>query len=185
MYIDIHNIGRKHPAPKYNSAFTFHNLLKDKNINEGLNELSTWNRDACLQSIFANQTAHQWRFCGQASQLQGERLCWKTIYKTILIDTESMKVQEDAFSAYCEYWWTMNINDESGEHCKIRHPPPGPVITTQCFCICLMAEWMCLGVCVYVNIFSYVYTDTEAPPQSKYTTIISILYGVLSHHSRY
>lgn len=94
----------------------FHNLLKDKNINEGLNELSTWNRDACLQSIFANQTAHQWRFCGQASQLQGERLCWKTVYKTILIETESMKVQEDAFSAYCEYWWTMNINDESGEH---------------------------------------------------------------------
>ena len=39
---------------------------------------------------------------------------------------------------------------------------------------------MCLGVCVYVNIFSY--TDTEAPPQSKYYfNIYNIqLCGVLS-----
>ena len=40
---------------------------------------------------------------------------------------------------------------------------------------------MCPCVCVYVNIFSYVYTDTEAPPQSKYYyNIYTIqLFGVL------
>ena len=41
MYIDIHNIGRKHPAPNIIVLSHFHNLLKDENINEGLNELST------------------------------------------------------------------------------------------------------------------------------------------------
>ena len=46
---------------------------------------------------------------------------------------------------------------------------------------------MCPCVCVYVNIFSYVYTDTEAPPQSKYYyNIYTIqLYGVLYVDIRY